>query len=115
MSTAQLQALLDRAYRNEEAWESGFRKNVPTYDPARYPDQLADDEHMDDWDETDTSRAFDSRDLLFKVTAELEAIIAEMEHTPGGQPLISAEDFTLLSHPGRGGSTAPRGPRSTAR
>ncbi|MFJ7275301.1 hypothetical protein [Kitasatospora sp. NPDC098663] len=78
MSTAQLQALVDRVRENESYWEASFVANVPSYDPTG-PDQPADDEHMNDWDEIDDRRAFDSRELLLELTAELEAIISETE------------------------------------
>ncbi|MFJ1755991.1 hypothetical protein [Kitasatospora sp. NPDC088134] len=76
--SAQLQTLVDRVHENERAWEAAFRANVPTYDPG-CPDQPADNEHMGRYDEMDTERAYDSRNLLLDLTAELEALIREME------------------------------------
>ncbi|WP_406206882.1 hypothetical protein OH807_33715 [Kitasatospora sp. NBC_01560] len=76
--SAQLQALVDRVHRHERDWEATFYERVPTYDPHS-GDQPADDEHMGTWDETDESRAQDSRELLLTLTAELEALIREAE------------------------------------
>ena len=76
--SAQLQTLVDRVRENERAWEAAFRANVPTYDPD-HPDQPAEDQHMGDYDEMDTERAHDARKLLLDLSAELEALISEME------------------------------------
>ncbi|WP_031066992.1 hypothetical protein [Streptomyces sp. NRRL WC-3742] len=78
MSAAHLQTLVDRVRRHERDWEATFRENIPTYDPD-HPDQPAEDRYMGDYDEMDDSRAYDSRDLLLDLTAELEALIREME------------------------------------
>ncbi|MFJ1754209.1 hypothetical protein [Kitasatospora sp. NPDC088134] len=96
-TVARLEAIVTRVYRNEQDWEAAFG-DIPTYDNTRFPDQPADDRHMGDVDELDDERAHDSRDLLLTLTAELEALVAELEYTPGDRPLISAEDFALLSH-----------------
>ncbi|WP_159400759.1 hypothetical protein [Streptomyces sp. XY431] len=93
---ARLQALVDRVHDHEAGWEDVFVENVPSYDPACFFDQPADDKDMDDWDEIDNDRAFHSRDLLFKMTAELEALIAELEHATPGRPLDS-EEFKVLT------------------
>ncbi|MFB7947055.1 hypothetical protein ACFC6L_19305 [Kitasatospora phosalacinea] len=95
-TVACLEALVARVYRNEQAWEAAF-ETIPTYD-ASDPYQPAEDRHMGDVDELDDERAHDSRELLLTLTSELEALIAELEYTPGVRPLISAEDFALLSH-----------------
>ncbi|MFI1521640.1 hypothetical protein [Kitasatospora cineracea] len=94
-TVARLEALVARVYRNEQAWEAAF-ETIPTYD-ASDPYQPAEDRHMGDVDEMDDERAHDSRELLLTLTSELEALVAELEHTPGDRPLISAEDFALLS------------------
>ncbi|MFF4815063.1 hypothetical protein ACFY2K_10800 [Kitasatospora sp. NPDC001309] len=78
MSTAQLQALVDRVHRNERDWEDTFRECLPSYDPDD-PDQVVEDRHMGRYDEMDTDRAHDCRELLLILTAELEALIREME------------------------------------
>lgn len=78
MTTAQLQALVDRVHRNEADWEALFYDRIPTYDP-HHDDQPAEDRYMGDYDEADTDRAFDCRDLLLTLTTELEGIIATLE------------------------------------
>ncbi|MFI2609680.1 hypothetical protein [Kitasatospora sp. NPDC018619] len=78
MTTARLQALVDRIHRSEAEWEALFYERIPGYDP-HCGDQPTDDRYMGDYDEADTDRAFDSRDLLLDLTAELEAIIRETE------------------------------------
>ncbi|WP_328953653.1 hypothetical protein [Kitasatospora purpeofusca] len=78
MTTARLQALVDRVHQNERNWEAAFYECVPTYDP--HPgEQPAEDEHMGQYDEMDDSRAYDCRELLLALTAELEGIIRETE------------------------------------
>ncbi|MFJ5924800.1 hypothetical protein ACIQF6_19580 [Kitasatospora sp. NPDC092948] len=77
-TVARLQSLITRVHRNEQAWEAGFRANVPTYDPAD-PEQPAEDQHMGQFNELDTERAFDSRTLLLDLTAELAVLVCEME------------------------------------
>ncbi|MFE2410820.1 hypothetical protein ACFXDE_21000 [Kitasatospora sp. NPDC059408] len=78
MSTAQLQSLVDRVRRNEADWEATFHECIPTYDPD-CDDQPAEDRYMGDYDEMDTDRAHNCRELLLDLTAELEALICEME------------------------------------
>ncbi|MFJ2775713.1 hypothetical protein [Kitasatospora sp. NPDC087315] len=76
--SAQLQALVDRVRRNERDWEATFHECIPTYDPD-HPDQPAEDEYMGDYDQKNDDRAHDSRELLLDLTAELEALIRELE------------------------------------
>ncbi|WP_405007526.1 hypothetical protein OHV13_28770 [Kitasatospora purpeofusca] len=78
MTTARLQALVDRVHRNEAEWEALFYDRIPTYDP-HCDDQPAEDRYMGDYDEADTDRAHDCRELLLALTAELEGIIAASE------------------------------------
>ncbi|MFD9687912.1 hypothetical protein ACFWXO_19385 [Kitasatospora sp. NPDC059088] len=94
---ARLQALVDRVHSHEAGWETTFVENVPSYDPACFLDQPADDKDMDNWDEIDNDRAFHSRELLFTMTAELEALIAELENVTPGPPLASAQEFKVLT------------------
>ncbi|MER7705445.1 hypothetical protein ABTX81_21455 [Kitasatospora sp. NPDC097605] len=95
-TVARLEAVAARVYRHEQNWEDAFT-DIPTYDNRDFPDQPADDKYMGDVDEMDNERAHACRALLLTLTAELEAFVAELEYTPGEVPLISAEDFALLS------------------
>ncbi|MGW2539372.1 hypothetical protein ACWC5I_00490 [Kitasatospora sp. NPDC001574] len=77
-AAAQLQTLVSRVHCNERVWDNAIRANVPGYNPTD-PDQPTDDEHMPAYSELADERAHAARRVLLNLTAELEALIREME------------------------------------